>query len=188
MPLEQNPPSRRFSIDCLKHRLMTPREIRNHGQRERCPSPNKSPILSRISGMPRLKLAFQLSGLIPMSRQSEATADHPFLSAFRFQVSSFIPCFPLSVFSSQVSARRFQVSGFIPHPLLSAFCFLLFPLASPAQEALTYSLAGQAAAEARRNQTQNQPYTVKSGDFRLLVTPSLGLDYNSNVKSPDLTV
>jgi hypothetical protein len=50
-----------------------------------------------------------------------------------------------------------------------------------AQEALRTSMAGEAAAEARREQWQSQAYTIKSGDFKLLATPSLGLDYNDNV-------
>ena len=50
-----------------------------------------------------------------------------------------------------------------------------------AQEALQNSLAGDAAAEARSRQQQPQDYTVKSGDFRLLVTPSVGLDWNDNI-------
>ncbi|MCX6916927.1 MAG: outer membrane beta-barrel protein [Verrucomicrobia bacterium] len=46
-----------------------------------------------------------------------------------------------------------------------------------------YSLAGDAAAEARNLQQQSQDYTIKSGDFRLLVTPSLGFDWNSNINT-----
>jgi len=51
-----------------------------------------------------------------------------------------------------------------------------------AQEALRYSLAGEAAAESKRLQLQNQPYTFKTGDFRVLLTPSVGLDYNDNIR------
>ena len=50
-----------------------------------------------------------------------------------------------------------------------------------AQDALRNSLAGDAAAEARNLQQQSQDYTVKSGDFRLLVTPSLSLNWNDNI-------
>jgi hypothetical protein len=49
-----------------------------------------------------------------------------------------------------------------------------------AQEALKNSMAGQAA-EARRLNSESMPFTVKSGDFRLLATPSLSLDWNDNV-------
>jgi hypothetical protein len=63
---------------------------------------------------------------------------------------------------------------------LVAFIFLA---SSPAlaQEALRDSLAGYAAAEARHIQMEFLPYTFKSGDFKLLVVPSLGLDWNDNV-------
>jgi len=49
------------------------------------------------------------------------------------------------------------------------------------QEALRSSLAGEAAAEARSRQQQSQAYNIKSGDFRMRVTPSLGLDWNDNI-------
>jgi hypothetical protein len=54
-------------------------------------------------------------------------------------------------------------------------------LPARAQETLHYSLAGQVAAEANRAQIANQPYTFKNGDFKLLVTPSLGFEYNDNI-------
>ena len=44
-------------------------------------------------------------------------------------------------------------------------------------------MAGDAAAEARRLQLESMPYTVKAGDFRLLLTPSLGLEWNDNVNT-----
>jgi hypothetical protein len=50
-----------------------------------------------------------------------------------------------------------------------------------AQEALQSSLAGDAAAEARNLQLQSMAYTVKYGDFKLLVTPSLALNWNDNI-------
>src|SRR4051794_39663309 len=53
------------------------------------------------------------------------------------------------------------------------------------QEALRNSLAGDAAIALRRTQAEVQPYTYKSGDFRLLVTPSLGLEYNDNIAITD---
>jgi hypothetical protein len=58
---------------------------------------------------------------------------------------------------------------------------LLAPKTAPAQEALQSSLAGDAAAEAKRIQLSSQPYTVKTGDLRLLLVPSLGLDWNDNI-------
>ncbi len=65
-------------------------------------------------------------------------------------------------------------------PWLAALMLLAARLAT-AQEALRTSLAGEAAAEARQLQLQSLPYTVKSGDFKLLVVPSLGLDWNDNI-------
>jgi len=58
---------------------------------------------------------------------------------------------------------------------------LLAASTAPAQQALRNSLAGDAAAEARKIQMESLPYTIKSGDFKLLVVPSLGLDWNDNV-------
>ena len=52
---------------------------------------------------------------------------------------------------------------------------------APAQEALRNSLTGEAAAAARKLQVQSVPYTFKSGDFKLLITPSLGMDWNDNI-------
>lgn len=42
-------------------------------------------------------------------------------------------------------------------------------------------MAGDAAAEARTLQMQNQNYTFKNGDFMMLLTPSLNLGWNDNV-------
>jgi len=52
---------------------------------------------------------------------------------------------------------------------------------APAQEALQSSLAGDAAAEARNLQQQSGAYTIKSGDFRLLLTPGMAFDWNDNI-------
>src|ERR1039458_5279928 len=65
-------------------------------------------------------------------------------------------------------------------PWLAALMLLSARLAT-AQEALRSSLAGDAAAEARNLQLQSLLYTVKWGDFKLLVTPSLELDWNDNI-------
>jgi len=58
---------------------------------------------------------------------------------------------------------------------------LLAASTAPAQEALRNSLAGDLAAQARHVQMESLPYTFKSGDFKLLVVPSLNLDWNDNV-------
>jgi hypothetical protein len=53
------------------------------------------------------------------------------------------------------------------------------------QDALRYSLAGDASAAMRRQQVENQPYTIKYGDFRLLATPELEVGYNDNINLQD---
>ena len=50
-----------------------------------------------------------------------------------------------------------------------------------AQEALNNMQAGEAAAQSRGRQMQNSDYTIKTGDFRLLATPSFTASYNDNV-------
>src|SRR6266496_1136415 len=54
---------------------------------------------------------------------------------------------------------------------------------SPAQEALRNSMAGAAAAEARRLRPESLPFTFKTGELRLLATPSLGVDFNDNINT-----
>ena len=49
------------------------------------------------------------------------------------------------------------------------------------QEALRYSIASEAAAMSKTLDIESQPYTFKSGDFRALLSPSLGLQWNDNV-------
>jgi len=53
--------------------------------------------------------------------------------------------------------------------------------AGQAQEPGAHSLTGNASAEARAMQEQAQPYTIKTGDFRLLAAPSLGVDWNDSI-------
>jgi len=54
-------------------------------------------------------------------------------------------------------------------------------MSAPAQEALRTSQAGETAAMALRRQQEDQSYTYKLGDFRLLVEPTLDVDWNDNV-------
>lgn len=60
---------------------------------------------------------------------------------------------------------------------------LLAALPATAQEALQNMQAGDANASSRTQQMQSsqQDYTYRNGDFRLLVLPSLGLDWNDNI-------
>jgi hypothetical protein len=70
---------------------------------------------------------------------------------------------------------------------------LIFPLllslsacTAPAQEALRNSLAGEAAATQLRRQLENAPYSARWGDLKLLIEPSLSMDWNDNVLYSDL--
>ncbi len=51
-----------------------------------------------------------------------------------------------------------------------------------AQEALRSSMAGETAAQSQRLSPSSMPFTWRAGDFRLLTTPSLGLEWNDNVR------
>ena len=55
------------------------------------------------------------------------------------------------------------------------------PAGASAQDALRNSLAAQALAETNKLDLESMPYTVKSGDFRLLVTPTLTVNWNDNI-------
>jgi hypothetical protein len=57
----------------------------------------------------------------------------------------------------------------------------LLPVSGWCQDSLRHSLAGDSAYEANKIGIESLPYTYKSGDFRLLLTPSLSLQYNDNV-------
>jgi hypothetical protein len=74
-------------------------------------------------------------------------------------------------FAAKMTARR----------AAAAVSMLLAAGLACAQESLRNSLAGDAAAEAQRQQIGSQLYTYKAGDFRLLAVPSLGLDFNDNI-------
>jgi hypothetical protein len=63
---------------------------------------------------------------------------------------------------------------------LALFVFAM-TLPAAAQEALQNSVATQNAAASRDDQMQQQDYTFKNGDFRMLVTPSLSSQWNDNV-------
>jgi hypothetical protein len=62
-----------------------------------------------------------------------------------------------------------------------AASILLAARMSFAQESLRSSLAGDAAAEAESQQIGAVRYTYAAGDFRLLVVPSVGIDFNDNI-------
>ena len=92
-----------------------------------------------------------------------------------------MPTSPIFVMPTQT------VSGLRGRPFncshwLAAAIVLTLRLA-PAQEALRSSLAGAAAAEARRLRPESLPFTFKVGELRVLATPSLTLDYNDNIRT-----
>jgi hypothetical protein len=66
------------------------------------------------------------------------------------------------------------------------YCWLLaaafqFTGVAWGQEAIRYSLADETAIETNRLDLGSMPYTLRSGDFRLLITPSIEADWNDNV-------
>ena len=63
-----------------------------------------------------------------------------------------------------------------------AIFILLVGLPAGAQEALQNSLAGGKAAQPRDAQMQSKDFTLKYGDFQMLINPSLGFQWNDNVK------
>ncbi len=65
-----------------------------------------------------------------------------------------------------------------------AFAFALLLSAAPigmAQDAIRPSLAGEAAAEARRQTIDNIPYNLQLGPMKLRFSATLGFEYNDNV-------
>jgi len=78
-------------------------------------------------------------------------------------------------------ARRRRFSRATMHGCWLTASMVVAGATAPAQDALRESLAGDTAAEAQRRGEMETPYTIKQGDFRMLVTPSLGLDWNDNV-------
>jgi hypothetical protein len=83
------------------------------------------------------------------------------------------------------SARRRWVFSFWLGCFYIGLAGLWLFVSSPsllAQDALRYSLAGDAMAEAQRQQMMAPPvYTFKAGDFRLLAVPSVEMDYNDDI-------
>jgi opacity protein-like surface antigen len=65
-----------------------------------------------------------------------------------------------------------------------AFAFALLLSAAPvgmAQDAIRPSLAGEAAAEARRQSIDNIPYNLQLGPMKLRFSATLGFEYNDNI-------
>src|SRR5438128_10532230 len=62
--------------------------------------------------------------------------------------------------------------------LLSLLCA---PVLLQAQDAVRPSLAGEAAAEARRQDIEHIPYNLLMGPIRFRVSATLGVEYNDNI-------
>jgi hypothetical protein len=60
---------------------------------------------------------------------------------------------------------------------------IIFPCAVRAQDALQDLMALDTARDVRREQVASPNYTFKNGDLRMLVTPSVGLDWNDNINA-----
>ena len=82
---------------------------------------------------------------------------------------------------NQCSQTNALLAGGAALNLWLAVALLQSPAGASAQEALRNSLAAQALAETNKIDLESMPYTFKSGDFRLLVTPSMEVDWNDNI-------
>jgi hypothetical protein len=65
--------------------------------------------------------------------------------------------------------------------VLLLLIFLLLPPALRAQDAVRPSLAGEAAAEARHQSTEEIPYNLLAGPVRFLFSVTAGVEYNDNI-------
>lgn len=65
--------------------------------------------------------------------------------------------------------------------LVIFFSLLLLAPAGRAQEAVRPSLAGEAAAEARRQSVEQIPYNLLAGPVRFLFSVTTGIEYNDNI-------
>jgi hypothetical protein len=67
--------------------------------------------------------------------------------------------------------------------LLSLFCA---PVSTRSQDAVRPSLAGEAAAEARRQDIERIPYNLLAGPVRFRFSATLGAEYNDNINLSDV--
>lgn len=79
----------------------------------------------------------------------------------------------------QVRRSLTSITRLLPVILLGA---IVAGLSASAQQALRSSMTSELALASRKAQVANQPYTVKFGEFRLLASPSLGAEYNDNIR------
>src|SRR3989440_12242192 len=60
-------------------------------------------------------------------------------------------------------------------------CILLGALPTLAQDAVRPSLAGEEAAEARRQDIEHIPYNLMTGAIKYRISATLGFEYNDNI-------
>ncbi|MEO5718335.1 MAG: outer membrane beta-barrel protein [Chthoniobacterales bacterium] len=70
---------------------------------------------------------------------------------------------------------------FVPQVLTALAALLLLAPVGRAQEAVRPSLAGEAAASARRQSTDQIPYNLLAGPIRFLFSITTGVEYNDNI-------
>src|SRR2546427_7569657 len=76
----------------------------------------------------------------------------------------------------------FQFSrGFLMKRLIFLLTLLSAPAIARSQDAVRPSLAGEAAAEARRQDIEHIPYNLLMGPIRFRVSATLGVEYNDNI-------
>jgi hypothetical protein len=80
--------------------------------------------------------------------------------------------------SYSVSARRIGLAFILPLLLTASFV--------RAQDAIRPSLAGEAAAEARRQSTEQIPYNLLVGPVRFRFSATAGLEYNDNINVAEI--
>jgi hypothetical protein len=83
---------------------------------------------------------------------------------------------------NQAGHRRRNISFGVRSRWVAAAIVLTLKFA-PAQEALRSSMAGAAAAEARRLRPESLPFTFKAGELRVLAVPSVSLSWSDNVRT-----
>jgi hypothetical protein len=86
---------------------------------------------------------------------------------------------------SAMKKKAFKTSLYCRIPVVAACPAIMsiFAVVMPAraQVGLSYDMADETAAQARSQQAQVTDYTFKSGDFRVLLSPSLSVSYNDNI-------
>lgn len=82
---------------------------------------------------------------------------------------------------SKTQDSTFKVRGLNSILYTISSALLLAGAAAPAQDALRLSLSGQSAADQRRLDLENLPYTVRWGDLKLLTSASIASEWNDNV-------